>query len=192
MLYTHKNNISFKKLEIEDLSLLKELKDESWFGTHQITIVNMANQVDWFNKISRSSNNLILVAYNKEEVPVGIYKISNIDWINRSYDSAHDIFSSQRRKGFGKRVLEAGVDFGFEVLNINRLNTEVIENNKASIKIALNAGFIEEGRKQDAVYKCNEYLNSTIFGLLKKNWLKLKRVKEMGGCCNTSYKPINK
>lgn len=197
MLYKHKNRISFRKVEYKDLILLKNLKDESWFGTHQTTIVNDLNQKEWFEKISRSYNHLYLLAYNfnfndTDRPPVGIYKISNIDWINRCYDSAYDIFLDMRKKGYGKSVMAAGVDFGFEVLNMHRVNTEVLENNIASYKNIVCAGFIKEGLKRKSVYKCNEWINSIAMGILKEDWQKLDRVMNMNGCCNLSYKPTGK
>ena len=192
MLYDHKNGIIFKKVDYSDAGLLKDLKDESWFGTHKTTIVNNISQMNWIEKVSNSSTDLYLLAYNKKISPIGIYKISNIDWINRSYDSAHDIFKEYRKKGYGKLVLEAGVDFGFEVLNMHRMDTEVLENNIASYKNAVYAGFKDEGIKRKSVYKCNEWISSKCMGLLKEDWEKLDRVKEMGSCCNLSYKPTGK
>ena len=59
-MYNHKNGIVLRKLEKEDLFLLKELKNESWFGTHNITFVNEQDQEKWFNSLD-SNKNLILI-----------------------------------------------------------------------------------------------------------------------------------
>ena len=136
---------------------------------------------------------LILKAIDtKNNEIVGLYKIQNIDWINRKYDSAHDVFINHRGKGYSKPVLEAGVDFGFEVLNMNRIDTEVIENNIASLKSALWVGYIEEGIKRKCIHKCGEYLDSITLGILKDEWVNLSRVKNYQGICNISYLPKNK
>ena len=191
-MYKHKNGIILRKLEREDLPKLKALKDESWFGTHSIAIVNMDDQNKWFDSLG--SKNIVMVAYKEPEVwgrgNIGLYKISNIDWVNRRYDSAHDIFKDERGKGYGKLLLEAGVDFGFEVLNMNRIDTEVLENNKASQKTATFAGFIQEGIKRKCVHKCGEWVDSIFYGLLRSEWEQLERVKKMG-ICNLSYTPKN-
>ena len=187
-MYKHKNGITLRKLEFDDLDLLKKLKDESWFGTHTITIINMKDQVEWFNRISNSNTDLFLMAIN-EMVPIGLYKIRNIDWINRNYDSGHDVFEDSRNKGFGYKVVEAGVDFGFEILNMYRIDTEVLVNNIASIKTVVFAGFVLEGVRREAVYKCGQYIDSNFYSILKPDWLKLDRVIKYNGCCNLSYKP---
>lgn len=190
-MYIHKNGIILSKIEKSDLPLLKELKNESWFGTHTINFLNDLDQERWFTNLN-SQNTLILKATNLLGENIGLYKIQNIDWVNRKYNSAHDVFKSQRGKGYSKPVLEAGIDFGFEVLNMNRIDTEVIENNIASLKSALFVGFIEEGRKRNCIHKCGEYLDSIILGILNNEWKELDRVKnKYEGICNQSYTPKN-
>lgn len=188
-MYIHKNGITLIKIDNEDLEVLKNLKNESWFGTHTTSFVNTHDQNKWFNSLD--SNNQIILKATSSNYFIGVYKISNINWINRSYDSAHDIIKEFRGRGFSKKVLEAGVDFGFEVLNMNRLNTEVIENNIASLKSALWVGFEKEGIKKEAVYKCNGYLDSIVLGIIRTNWIKLERVKNYNNLCNISYTPKN-
>lgn len=191
-MYKHKNGISLKKLEKEDLVLLKNLKNESWFGTHNTTFVNDVDQIRWFESLN-SNKNLFLIAYKSDtEERIGLYKIQNIDWVNRKYDSAHDVFETHRGKGYSKPVLEAGVDFGFEVLNMHRIDTEVLENNLASYKTALYVGFIQEGVKRKCIYKCGEYLDSNFLGIISDDWKELERVKNYGRICNISYTPKNR
>ncbi len=190
-MYKHKNGITLKKLEKEDLVLLKYLKNESWFGTHNISFVNDLDQENWFSSLN-SNRNLFLIAYKENtQEKIGLYKIQNIDWINRKYDSAHDVFDNQRGKGYSKPVLEAGVDFGFEVLNMNRIDTEVLENNLASYKSALYVGFIQEGIKRKCIHKCGEYLDSNFLGILREDWMNLERIQNYGKTCNLSYIPKN-
>ena len=196
-MYIHKNGIILKKLEREHLPLLKELKNESWFGTHNITFVNDLDQNKWFESLD-SSKTMILVAFKLKlglgtstEIPVGLYKIQNIDWINRRYDSAHDVFKTHRGNGLSKPVLCAGVDFGFEVLNMHRIDTEVLENNIASLKSAHFAGFSSEGIKRKCIHKCGEYLDSIFLGILRDEWKQLERLKDYDGVCNISYTPKN-
>lgn len=190
-MYKHKNGITLKKLEKEDLVLLKYLKNESWFGTHNISFVNDLDQENWFSSLN-NNRNLFLIAYKENtQEKIGLYKIQNIDWINRKYDSAHDVFDNQRGKGYSKPVLEAGVDFGFEVLNMNRIDTEVLENNLASYKSALYVGFIQEGIKRKCIHKCGEYLDSNFLGILREDWMNLERIQNYGKTCNLSYIPKN-
>ena len=190
-MYKHKNGIILKKIEFLDLKILKNLKNESWFGTHNVSFANDRDQEKWFDSLD-SNKTLILIAIDsKSGNKVGLYKIQNIDWVNRKYDSAHDIFEEHRGQGFSKSVLECGIDFGFEVLNMNRIDTEVLENNLASLKSAEWVGFIKEGVKRNCIYKCGEYIDSIILGILHNEWKELCRVKNYNKVCNLSYIPKN-
>lgn len=189
-MYKHKNGITLIKLEQDDLELLKSLKNESWFGTHNISFVNNSDQLKWFNSLD-SYKNLILIALNNDDEKIGLYKIQNIDWVNRKYDSGYDVFKEFRGLGYSKLVLEAGVDFGFEILNMNRIDTEVLENNLASLKSITWVGFIKEGVKRKCIHKCGVYLDSIFLGMLKEEWINLDRVKSYGMICNLSYTPKN-
>ena len=202
-MYKHKNGMLLKKVSESDLKLMKGLKNESWFGTHQITFVNDNDQQKWFESLD-DRKQMMLTVWDPDKIdsfdntlvsnphPIGLYKINNIDWMNRSYDSAHDVFEYARGRGYGKKLLEAGVDFGFEVLNMQRLDTQVLENNIASLKCALFAGFVEEGIRRKAVHKCNQYLDSIFLGILREDWEQSDRVKKYKGVCNNSYIPKDK
>lgn len=188
-MYLHKNNIDLCKLDEHDLSLLLNLKDESWFGTHKISIINMYDQKKWFERLTTSNSELVMMAWYGTD-KIGIFKI-NIDWMNRSADIGQDIFAIHRGKGFGYKIVEAGIDFCFEVLNLNRLTAEVLENNTISQKVLFKGGFIKEGIKRDAVFKCNKYLNSIMIGIIRNDWVNLERVKQYGGCCNQIIKDFH-
>jgi RimJ/RimL family protein N-acetyltransferase len=189
-MYKHKNGLVLRVLEQEELLDMKQLKDESWFGTHKITMNNMSQQEKWFQTID-NKNKMFFIVENDKKEKIGTYKITDIDWISRSYNSAHDVFKQYRGKGYSKPVLECGIDFGFEVLNIHRIDTEVLENNMASLKTALWVGFTKEGVKRKSVYKCGNYLDSICLGIIREDWNNLERVKEYNNLCNLSYLPKN-
>lgn len=190
-MYLHKNGIELKKMEEQHLPLMKALKDESWFGTHRITICNQTDQQRWFSGMTNDKQLFLIATDIKTSKEVGVYKIADIDWMSRLYHSGQDVFEEFRGKGYGKLVLEAGVDFGMEILNMNRIDTEVLENNLASQKIITRVGFIQEGVRRNAIHKCGQYLDSYTYGMLRNEWSMLDRVRDYGGVCNLSYQPKN-
>ena len=192
-MYTHKNNLTLKKIKHTDLNLLNDLKDESWFGTHKMTVVNADDQLRWYSDINWT-NNYIFIAQDcalNSSKKVGLVKLLNIDWINRTFEMSYDVFADHRSQGFGKKVAEVAVDFGFEMLGLRRATAEVLENNVASQNCLKYAGFVEEGLAREAVYKSGEFLGSYQLGLLDYEWRQLPRVEKMGGLCNVSYRPKN-
>lgn len=186
--YEHKEEISLRKLYENDLPYLLDLKNESWFGTINTSCLNIHDQYKWFEKISNDPSCMYFICYvdNKD---VGLYGFTEIDPINRSCSFTHSVFKNYRGKGLGKKTLYAGIDMTFEVFNMRRIETWILKNNQAEIAVVKAVGFVEEGTKRQAVYKCGEYLDCKLFGLLRDEWENSSRVKNYGEFCNTSYKP---
>lgn len=186
-MYKHKNKIKLAKIGLADLCTLKDLKDESWFGTHNVAIVNYEDQEHWFKNLDNKKTLILSAMLN--ETKIGYYKLLNIDWVNRKYDMSYDVIAAYRGKGYASLILEAGIDFSFEILNMHRIDTEVLENNIASHKSLIKSGFIQEGVKRKSIYRCVKYLDSFTLGILEEDWKILERVIGLNGCCNDSYKP---
>lgn len=160
--------ICFRKLEESDLDQLLSLKKESWMTTHKVTICNIQDQKDWFNRLSKdthSPTSLILIA-ETESHPIGCWKISGVDWVSRKADVAWDIFHEYRGKGLGSKLVFTGCKFCSKMLNLRRLDAEILENNPASMRCAEKAGFVLEGNKRQSVFKNGSYLDSLVYGLL--------------------------
>lgn len=170
-IYKHKNGIGFTKVSKDHLDMLLNLKTESWRTTHRISFLSMETQQKWYDSLMTEDihcpKNLILIATCEVDVhqdDVGVFKLLNIDWYNRKADAAWDIFARFRGKKLGSRLVEAGVGFAKEALNLRKLNAEILENNPASLKCAERAGFVEEGVKREEVFRDGKYLDSLMLG----------------------------
>jgi RimJ/RimL family protein N-acetyltransferase len=97
---------------------------------------------------------------------VGIFKVFGIDYQNRTADTGWDIFEDHRGKGFGKKLVAAGAAFCFNILNLHRLNAEILSTNVASLRCAEAAGYVLEGTRRQAVHKEGKYVDSHILGIL--------------------------
>lgn len=168
MLFKHENGISLSKVSKDDLPLLLELKQESWFGTHRISLVNLEDQLFWFEKLDKNIHNpnaLFLIA-EKDNEKIGDFKFTSIDWVSRKADVGWDIFANRRGKGLGKDLVKAGITFGAKLLNLHRMNAEILKTNIASQKCAEYAGFTLEGTRKQEIWKNNEYVDNLLYGYL--------------------------
>jgi len=187
MIYQHKEGVNFKKASLSDLSLLTDMKNESWWGTHKSLIVNEDDQRKWFENLTDTS--LFMIGYHENEV-FGVATYTNIDYVTRSLDISGIALKSARTKSpyVSFAGFKAGVDFAFEILNMNRLNAEVLETNLAALKIDTSIlGFQCEGRKRQAAYKCGQYYDSIMLGLLREDWGKQSRIVSYKGSCNLNF-----
>lgn len=172
-------NVTLQKLEKIHLMQLLDLKGESWFGTHSVSFVNYESQEVWFNSLNKEDvicpRNLVLVASTEDPVTkidgaFGVFKITNIHWVNRTADVAWDVFALARGKKLGKPLVRAGVAFCFEILNLRRLNAEILRPNVVSQKCAAAAGFVWEGQKREAVARQDRLFDSDVYGILEREW----------------------
>jgi RimJ/RimL family protein N-acetyltransferase len=183
-MYTHKNGITFRKVEEDDLRLLLDLKNESWWGTHSVLFANMRDQKRWFDNLG---DKLVFSIIRGESV-MGVCVVSDIDYISRKASISGSVIKDFRNNNNPRLIFEAGIDFAFEMFNFNRLEAEVLESNYSAQLLEVKMlGFTVEGKKRMAVYKAGRYYDSIVLGLLRSEWEQQDRVKELHGGCNTNF-----
>jgi len=110
--------------------------------------------------IEKSSNN-----------PVGQTAYFRIDYISRSaifYLALLD--KSVWSKGYGTETTQLMIDYGFNTLNLNRIQLHVFSDNLPAIKIYEKIGFVKEGVLREAMYHHGKYCDFLVMGLLKREW----------------------
>jgi len=135
--------------------------------TREYSLLNMVNQEDWFEKVSRDRNNEMF-AIHCEAGFIGVCGLCHIDWLNGTAEvSIYIGDSKQRGKGFGTEVLGLLKEKAFDEFNLHKLYAEIYSNNPASIALFEKSGYTLEGTLRKHVYKCGEYRDSLMYGLLK-------------------------
>ncbi|WP_020471389.1 GNAT family N-acetyltransferase [Zavarzinella formosa] len=155
--------LRLRKMDRGDLADLLELKNESWRYRHQTPIVNMEDQVRWYESLRQ--NDIVLIAMSGDK-SIGVFKIFGIDWPSRVADVGWDVFAKHRGQGLGKLLVKTGVDFCIQILNLRRLDCEILEDNIRSIRCGEAAGFVEEGRKRSRIMREGRAIDSIVFGFL--------------------------
>jgi RimJ/RimL family protein N-acetyltransferase len=146
-------NVFLRKVEISDLASLLLLKQETWPFNHRTVC---------------QPKKLALIACDSavSNEPMGIFIMTNIDYINQTVDVSWALYPNYRGKGYGKVMIKSGLRFCFDVLNLRRVNCEILSNNEPSIKCALSLGFILEGTKRESIFKLGKYIDSGVYGLM--------------------------
>jgi len=185
-MYAHKDGIKLRKLHKGDLHSLLKLKEESWWGTHSTLIVNIEDQLKWYECISH--NQLYMIAENSDNKPIGIACYTEIDWFGRSLNISGSIYKEFRKMNAVKCSFSCGLDFAFEVLNMQRVGAEVLETHSAAQHLEIgHLGLKVEGRRRKSVYKSGKYYDSIMLGILREEWEDHDRVKKHKGCCNVNF-----
>ncbi|MGV9141846.1 MAG: GNAT family N-acetyltransferase, partial [Promethearchaeota archaeon] len=72
--------------------------------------------------------------------------------------------------GFGTEASKLLVDYGFNTLNLHRIELDVFEFNKRAIKAYKKVGFIEEGRKRKSHFENGAYHDRIMMSILREEW----------------------
>lgn len=195
MLYQHKEGVQFRKLDRPDLAHLLRLKSESWWGTHATTIANADDQERWYQNLP--ANQLFLVgevvpggplAGEDLAGPLGVAVYTDIDPVSRSLRISGSVHKHCRRPRVVRACFAGGLDFAFEMLNMRRVEAEVLDYHAAAKSLELDYLHMRlEGRKVAAAYKCNAYHDSLLLAMLRSEWEADPRVAAYGGVCNLQF-----
>lgn len=119
----------------------------------------------WWNK-ERYLGNHFHFMISKDGLDYG-YCALRVDERHGSAEFSIISFGKTNLGYFGLREL---LDYGFTQLGLNRIHSDVIENNPA-LKLYNLMGFKNEGITRKAYYKNGEWQNATIIGLLREEYV---------------------
>lgn len=70
-------------------------------------------------------------------------------------------------KGLGTSITRAVVNYGFDWLNLNRIELSVLSTNERAVHLYQKLGFTVEGTRRQAQFKDGHYVDVTLMGLLR-------------------------
>lgn len=98
---------------------------------------------------------------------VGLYRI---DHRVRTCEFAILIGDSLRwGKGIGREASSAAVDYGFDELNMNRIELTVLASNARAIRLYEGLGFVREGLMRQAQYRDGDYVDVILMSMLRSD-----------------------
>jgi len=162
--------LTYRQIEREDLGILRDWRNQYHIRnrTREHRLLNMINQVDWFESMSRNKNNEMYLM-SVDFLPVGVCGLCYIDWVNRNAEVSLYIGNdNMRRQGIGTKVLKFLEKKAFDEFNLHRLWAEIYSNNVASRILFEKCGYTKEGKLREHVFKGGKYRDSFIYGLLKE------------------------
>lgn len=82
----------------------------------------------------------------------------------------YDLMKEHWNGGYISEALRTIIEYGFHVLEINRLEAEVMQSNTASERVLEKLGFVREGVLRQWMLWNNRYYDMTMFSLLRSDW----------------------
>lgn len=101
----------------------------------------------------------------------GTISFNRISELHRSASIGYWVGKPYGGKKLAQRAFSAMLTYGFEVLNLNRIEVHIATENKASRAIPEKFGFTQEGVLREAEWLYDHYVDHVIYSLLKKEWI---------------------
>ncbi|WP_244136176.1 GNAT family protein [Burkholderia sp. BCC0801] len=142
-----------------------------WFGTDPMTDIAEADKLiqvfaNWRRSgsgvrwaIERLSDGLLLGT-------CGLFRW-NRNW--RSCAVGYELATFARGNGYMNEALSAAIDYGFDMMQINRIEAQVHPRNASSIQVLETLGFVREGYQRQAGYWRGTYHDLLQFSLLRSD-----------------------
>lgn len=124
-------------------------------------------------EIFHNSDNIDWGIELKEEGKlIGAISIRKWNDANRCGDIGYVLSKKYWNKGFATEALRAVIRYGFEKLNVNRLEAHCDEINSASYRVMEKAGMKYEGTLRQKVFIKGKFLNIRFYSILKEEFYK--------------------
>lgn len=163
--------ITLTPLEKDDSSYLLKLWKNSdimdfWFSE---PYMNKEKLHDSFEERQKSDTVRQFIAYAGDE-RIGYTNLHLINMRHRTAVFAIMLDPDNQGKGYAEKVVRAVVDYGFNQLNLNKINLDVVDFNEKAVYIYEKVGFEIEGRRKQQVFIQGEYHDSLAMGLLRADY----------------------
>ena len=126
--------------------------------------------LDWFrNRFKEGLGIRWGIALKGESKIIGTVGFNNYTQKHRA-NIGYDLQSSYWNRGYMTEALQSAIDFGFNVLGVNRIEAEVMQNNVISERLLEKMNFSREGVLKQWMLWNEQYYDMTMYSLLKMDY----------------------
>jgi [ribosomal protein S5]-alanine N-acetyltransferase len=155
------------------LSIHGDVEMMKWFGSEPILDeAGALALVGVFASWRSLPNPGIRFAIQLKESPELIGTIGLFKWnrIWRTCSIGYELSGTHHGKGIMNEAAQAAIAWGFDAMDLNRIEAQIHPNNAASISLAKRLGFLEEGRLREAGYWNGGPQDLFQYSLLRSEW----------------------
>ncbi|MBI3161254.1 MAG: GNAT family N-acetyltransferase [Chloroflexi bacterium] len=176
--------IRLRAVEREDVKIFYE-----WVNDPEVTRglalflpMSMTDEMNWFDSLAKRDQKekplAIEMRKGRNWRLIGNCGVFDFDAVNSSAELGIMIGEKNEwNKGYGTEAMLLLAGHCFETLNLNRVSLRVYSENERAKRVYEKAGFKEEGRLREAVYKRGKYDDVLIMSILRSEWAMEKKEK---------------
>lgn len=133
--------------------------------------MTMEEEEEWYENIGKKKNSVYFAITTSDDKLIGNIVLNKINEKNRCATLGIVIGDKNDwGKGYGREAIKLIVKYGFETLNLHRIELKYYDFNERAKKCYEKAGFKLEGMKRESHYINGKYCNEAIMSILKSEW----------------------
>ena len=134
------------------------------------------SMAQWFAGLKNDQlNHRFAIETLEDKQLIGTANLVAIDWKNRH--AFHGMMlgsTTSRSKGYGLDTVMAVMRFAFDELNLERLDSDIIEYNQPSVRLYVGkCGWKEEGRLRRWHFRKGRYWDKIMVGIIRDDYARL-------------------
>lgn len=110
------------------------------------------------------------ITLKSDETVIGMCGFNYWNRIDKRASIGFDLNRKFWRRGIMREALHAMLDFGFEQMELNRIEADASSINIASVKLLQSLNFQQEGVQRQQYFENEQYYDLSLFSLLQREW----------------------
>lgn len=133
---------------------------------------DLLNPEGWFQTDLKNEKSRVFAIRTREDsVFIGTCAIVSINTFTHCAEIGINLANPDYRgKGYGGEVMSLLMRYGFEQLNLNRLNLRVMSFNTRAIRLYERLGFQHEVHEREVLFHDGKYFDQILMGILRSEW----------------------
>lgn len=171
--------IILRAVERKDIDSIMEYWNtyESRIGQGLYTPESRLQREEWIDQTHKQAKEGIgytfAIINKKSEEFLGTCSLKRINFVNRGAFLSISIHNPvNHNKGYGTDAMKCLLRFGFEILNLHRIELHVYDFLKRAIHVYEKLGFKKTGIRREASFIAGEYRNDLVMDILNSEYYK--------------------
>ncbi len=166
--------IILKPIEEEDIYKLLEIrwdKDVMMLSLHEP--ISRKDQMEWYRSLTKKDLALSVFLKKDDDLDlVGTIGLYDINMRHQRATFRMRLDRSCRGEGLGFEAGRMLMEYGFNVLNLQKICGDQFRENVAAVTFCRRLGFVEEGLLRRHYYQNGKFRDVSFVGLLKEDFFK--------------------
>jgi len=159
-------------------SILKYLSDEEvmkYYGLEPFKSINDAlDEISWYQSIYSNKTGIRWgITLREQGVVIGTCGFHKLVSQHFRTEIGFELSKEQWGKGIALEAVEAIIKYGFEHMNVQRIEALIEPPNLSSQKLVEKMGFIREGLLRNYEFTCGKFDDLYMYSLLKQDFDKI-------------------